>query len=133
MPLAEGPPVGNAAAIAGESLVEHHKATEFDTMHDVARFLMANGLVLYHCEYRFSFGSWQVEAGTPHRRLRIVRDGKERTLTCASARVNNAGSIPQWHQEEPVSLDRVSTARQIQDLLGPRLQELTASHWDEDR
>ena len=113
--------------------MEHQKATEFDTMHDVARFLMANGLVLYHCEYRFSFGSWQIEAGTPHARLRIVRDGKERALTCATARVTSQGSVPQWGEQDSVALDKVSTSEQIQNLLRPRLQEFTASHWDEDR
>ena len=113
--------------------MERHKTTEFDTMHDVARFLMASGLVLYHCDYRFTFGSWQIEAGTPHHRIRVARDGKARVLTCATARTVNGVGIPEWHEQEPMPLEHVSTAAQIQDLLRPRLQEFSASHWDEDR
>lgn len=113
--------------------MERHKAAEFDTMHDVARFLMANGLVLYHCEYRFAFGSWQIEAGTPHHRLRVGRDGKARLLNVATARLTDGSSVPQWNEHEGVPLDKASTAMQIQDLIQPRLQGFTASHWDEDR
>ena len=86
-----------------ESSVSHLEA-----MTTIARLLAANALVVYRCRYDFlAFGSWLVEGGTSHRRLQIVRDGKQSTLRCSTARLQNAGAVPEWEEQEVVSLDVV--------------------------
>jgi hypothetical protein len=80
----------------------------------IARCLASNGLIVYRCRYDFlAFGSWVIEAGTSHRRLQLVRDGQQRTLRYATARLQNAGAVPEWQEQEVVPLDVVSTAEDL--------------------
>jgi hypothetical protein len=75
----------------------------------IARCLANGGLVVYRCRYDFlAFGSWVIEAGTSHRRLQLVRDGQQRTLRYSTARLQNAGAVPEWQEQEVVPLDVVS-------------------------
>ena len=79
---------------------------QMEVLARIARLLANSGLVLYRCRYDFiAFGSWTIEAGTPHHRLQLARDGKERALRCATARLHNAGAVPEWKELEVVSLD----------------------------
>ena len=72
----------------------------------IARFLASRGLAPYRCQYDFhSFGFLSIEAGTSHRRLRIARDGKERTLTYSTARFRNSSALPAWEQQAVTSSD----------------------------
>lgn len=85
-------------------------AGHLETLARIARHLAGNGLVVYRCRYDFfAFGSWAIEAGTSHRRLQLVRDGKERVLRCATARLQNAGAVPEWEEHEVVPLDAVTS------------------------
>ena len=80
----------------------------------VARSLAAKGLILYRCRYDFQgFGSWLIEAGTSHRRLQVVQDGKERCVRYQTARLQNAGGVPEWEERESVPLNAVSNSTEL--------------------
>ena len=93
----------------------------FKMLVDLADVVAANGLTVYRCRYDFlSFGSWVLEAGTPHRRLQIVLDGTESLLRVSSARVMNVTSPPLWEEQEVVPVDSSDAAgagRQAAQLL----------------
>jgi len=77
----------------------------------IARFLADSGLIVYRCRYDFlAFGAWMIEAGTPHLRLQITRDGQERTLRCATAHMRNASAVPEWEERQVVPFDLASDA-----------------------
>lgn len=72
----------------------------------ISRHLTTSGLVVYRCRYDFmAFGSWVIEAGTSHRRVQVVRDGQGGTFGFSTARLQNAGAVPNWQQREEASLD----------------------------
>ena len=58
-----------------------------------------------HCGYchrydALSFGSWVVEAGTRHRRVRATYDGREGLLRLEEAVVNSNSSPAEWREQE---------------------------------
>ena len=78
---------------------------QFETLTRIARLLAGNGLVVFRCRFDFfAFGSWVIEAGTSHRRLQLVHDGKDGALRCATARLQNAGAVPEWEEHEVVDV-----------------------------
>lgn len=91
---------------------------QLDVVARIARNLASNGLIVYRCRYDFfAFGSWVIEAGTSHRRLQLVRDGQQRTLRYSTARIQNAGAVPEWQEQEVVPLDGVSAPADLDNCV----------------
>jgi hypothetical protein len=86
-------------------------ANALEGVAEVARLITARGLPVYRCEFDFlAFGSWTIETGTRHRRIRIVYDGKEHRLCCSTAALENTSSIPTWQERETIAVDRQASA-----------------------
>lgn len=101
---------------------------QLETLTRIARLLAGSGLVVYRCRYDFlAFGSWVIEAGTSHRRLQLVRDGKERALRCATARLQNAGAVPEWEEHEVVPLDIVISPADLDNRVTMLIRKYGAS------
>ena len=88
-----------------------------ETIIVLARNLAAVGITVYRCQYDFSaFGSWTLEAGSPHRRILLTRDGKNRKLEMATGRVQNAGATSTWDSEQELPLEALSTPQDLENL-----------------
>jgi len=57
--------------------------------------LSARKVRIFRHQYDYlNFGSWILEIGQPHKRLRFVRDGKERLLFVSMADLSSQGERP---------------------------------------
>ena len=91
---------------------------QVETLARIARLFGNRGLTLYRVSFDYlAFGSWELEAGTPHRRLQILRDGRERTLRYATARVHNEGAFPEWEEHETIPFEAVSSQDDLERWL----------------
>lgn len=100
---------------------------QVEQLMDVARAVAVHGLVVYRCGYDcLTFGSWFIESGSSHRRLRIVWDGSDGTLRCSTACLQNASAIPEWEERKTVSIDRARSAADFDTEVSALLQEYGA-------
>lgn len=97
---------------------------EFETVISLAHNLTGKTLILYSCRFDFlAFGSWAIEAGTPHRRLQIVRDGRDGVLRCSTASLQNASAVPIWRQHKVIAIDRGASFLDLEVWIDTVLRE----------
>lgn len=74
-------------------------AGHFSYIADLERTLSDRQLsILYHKYDDLTFGSWDLELGTSHKRLKFSYDGKEEQLHISSARLGSQAAQPKWVQ-----------------------------------
>lgn len=97
---------------------------QLETLTRIARSLAGSGLIVYRCRYDFlAFGSWVIEAGTSHHRLQIVRDGQRRTLRYATARLQNAGVVPEWDEHDVVPFDVITSPAEFDNWVSTLIRK----------
>jgi hypothetical protein len=75
--------------------------TYFEQLARLSKKLGDDGIALYSHRYdALSFGSWVVDAGTRHRRVRVTYDGREGLLRVEDAVVNSNSSPTEWRERE---------------------------------
>jgi hypothetical protein len=81
---------------------------------DLTRRLIAEGRQLYDFQYNWgSFGSWILVAGTSHRRVQVVWDGKESSLRVERFRMNEGSGRPSWEEVEYIALRGSNTVERM--------------------
>jgi hypothetical protein len=79
--------------------------TYFERLARLSRKLGDDGIALYSHRYdALSFGSWVVDAGTRHRRVRATYDGREGVLRFESAVVHSNASPIAWREGQSVAV-----------------------------
>lgn len=79
--------------------------TYFDRLARLSRRLGDHGIAMYSHRYdALSFGSWVVDAGTRHRRVRATYDGREGALRFESAVVHSNASTIEWREGQTVAV-----------------------------
>lgn len=77
----------------------------FKRLARLSRKLGDDGIALYSHRYdALSFGSWVVDAGTRHRRVRATYDGREGVLRFESALVRSNASPIEWHEGQTLDV-----------------------------
>jgi len=75
--------------------------SHFEHLARLSQELGDDGIAVYCHRYdALSFGSWVVEAGTRHRRVRVTYDGREGLLRLDDAVVNSNSSPTEWRERE---------------------------------
>lgn len=79
--------------------------THFEQLARVSKKLGDHGIALYSHRYdALSFGSWVVDAGTRHRRVRATYDGREGLLRFEKAAVDSSTSSIDWREGESLGV-----------------------------
>jgi hypothetical protein len=80
----------------------------FEFLAELVRDLRAEGFGVYSHRYEYlAFGSWMIDVGTRHRRLRLSYDGKEGSLQ-VSRGMAGAGTVSAWEDIETSSVHGVT-------------------------
>jgi hypothetical protein len=73
----------------------------FQRLARVSEKLAEDGIAVYAHRYdALAFGSWIVEAGTRHRRIRATYDGRESQLRFEAAVIHSNASAAEWRAGE---------------------------------
>jgi hypothetical protein len=69
----------------------------FEALAELSKALAGHELAIYEANFDYvNFGSWWLIAGTSHRRLRFLFDGKEGWLEAFESEFRNQGSQAHW-------------------------------------
>ena len=109
-----GRPLNSVVRVQMEARVEPR--SHLERVAELERTL--KGVTLFeHHYYLLVFGSFELEFGKPHRRLRIVWDGRERFLTVQRSNFPNQSSHPEWKNEQlirvPAEMDVFETIENV--------------------
>ena len=94
----------------------------------IVAHVQSRRLILLTVQFDFlAFGSWRVEAGTSHRRVRIARDGKEGLLRPAIARTRVTTESPRWEEgpRVPIPVEKNDERALAIDLFDRSLEQMT--------
>lgn len=73
----------------------------FEQLAQLSERLGDRGIAVYSHRYdALSFGSWVVEAGTRHQRVRATYDGREGLLRFEEAAVSSNSTPAEWREQE---------------------------------
>ena len=93
-------------------------ATYFGQLAELSRRLDEVGIALYSHRYDFlAFGSWMVEAGTRHRRVRVTYDGREGLLRFEDAFVHSSKSPIEWRERECQFVSRTAASERAMEAI----------------
>jgi hypothetical protein len=85
---------------------------------ELERVLQAIGVTLYEHHYHYLiFGSFELVVGKPHRRMKIVWDGKESCLTVERSKFPNQGAHPEWKHEQLLRISSDAVVETIEQVV----------------
>lgn len=90
----------------------------FEHLARLSKELGDGGIAVYSHRYdALSFGSWVVDAGTRHRRVRVTYDGREGLLRFENAVVRSSASAIEWREGETLGATSAAAwARAMEEI-----------------